>query len=71
MNLQMINKNIEIASRKFGIDPNLIRAVMKQESNFNHNFALRCPGLMQLIHGTADWIGVTDPFDISQNIEGG
>lgn len=64
---------VETISNNHGVDPNLVSAVMKAESNFNR-FAVSpkgARGLMQLIPATGHRFGVQDFFDPQQNIEGG
>lgn len=64
---------IDKYSGKYDLDKDLVKAVIKTESAFNtkavsHAGAM---GLMQLMPGTAQNLGVKNPFDPEQNIDGG
>ena len=61
------------AARATGVDPQLIVAVARHESAFNPNAVSRVGacGLMQLMPATARVLGITDVFDVRQNVFGG
>jgi hypothetical protein len=69
-NLAMV---IEKYAQHYGVDQDLVWAVIRQESGFNsHAVSPKgAMGLMQLMPGTAAMLGVADAFDVEQNIAGG
>lgn len=64
---------IESAARSNGVQTDLIRAVIEQESGLRpcSESSKGAQGLMQLMPETADELGVADPFDPKQNIDAG
>ena len=64
---------VDTIAQTHGVDPALVRAVMKTESNFNRWAVSKkgALGLMQLIPETGRRFGVRDFFDPQQNVDGG
>ena len=68
-----IEEMIRSASEKYGIDPVLVKAIVKAESDFESGAVSEdgARGLMQLMPETARLMGVSDIDDPRENIEGG
>lgn len=68
-----IEDAVKKASQKYGVDTNLIKSVMKTESNFNPNAVsgAGAKGLMQIMPANFKSLGISDPFNIYQNVDGG
>ncbi len=70
--VQLLNMISQI-SKKYGVDEKLVQAVIRQESGFNPKAVSHCgaQGLMQLMPATAKGLGVKDPMNPVQNVDGG
>ena len=73
INQILYDPHVRLACIRHGMDYNLVRAVIRAESAFNPGAISPkgAMGLMQLMPGTSRDLGVDDPFDPYQNIDGG
>ena len=71
--MEDIERSINKAAGTYNLPPDLIRGVIKAESDFQVKAESKAGarGLMQLMPTTAEELGVKDPYDIDQNIDGG
>ncbi|MGD8521903.1 MAG: lytic transglycosylase domain-containing protein, partial [Desulfobacterales bacterium] len=70
---EKIEISVNKAAAKYNLPSKLIKAVIRAESNFNSQAVSTAgaQGLMQLMPATAEELGVKNPFDIDQNVDGG
>ena len=68
-----LNQLVQQSAEKNHVDPALVRAVISTESNWNSSAVSPkgALGLMQLIPGTAERLGVGNAFDPAQNVDAG
>lgn len=71
--LTKIYSAVSDASKKYGISESLILAVIKQESDFDSTCtsSAGAAGLMQIMPSNYSHLGISDPYDVEQNVNGG
>ncbi|MFW5930694.1 MAG: lytic transglycosylase domain-containing protein [Desulfosalsimonas sp.] len=71
--MEAIKESISAAASKYNLPERLIEGVVRAESGFDIFAVSRAGarGLMQIMPGTADELGVSDSFDIRENIDAG
>ena len=71
--MEKIYSAIEKYAPQYDVDPNLVLAIIKTESNFNPNASSHAgaKGLMQLMDFNSEAYGISNPYDIEENIRGG
>ncbi|MDE7365834.1 MAG: lytic transglycosylase domain-containing protein [Lachnospiraceae bacterium] len=70
---QALDTYFQQAADTYNISVDLLKAVARQESGFQTDIVSSAGaiGVMQLMPGTAEYLGVTDPYNAEQNIMGG
>ena len=73
VDMQKIYNAVNSASEKYGVDSNLILSIIKQESDFDPYSTSSCgaSGLMQIMPENFASAGITNQYDVEQNINGG
>lgn len=71
--MEKIYAAVDEASKKYGVNKDLILAVIKQESNFDSTAvsSAGAMGLMQIMPFNFSSLGISDPYDVNQNVDGG
>lgn len=71
--MEKIYAAVDDASKKYGVNKELILAVIKQESNFDSTAvsSAGAMGLMQIMPFNFSSLGISDPYDVNQNVDGG
>src|SRR5271165_4959537 len=70
---QQIQSLVDSTAAKYNLPPSLLQSVVRVESSYNPNAVspAGAQGLTQLMPATAASLGVSDPFDPVQNLDGG
>ena len=71
--MEKIYSAVDEASKKYGVNKDLILAVIKQESNFDSTAvsSAGAMGLMQIMPFNFSSLEIADPYDVNQNVNGG